>query len=178
MAEQDDYVRITLRIPRRLHANLARGAKEQAHSINAEIIKRLRGPDILSPKDARAELTEEPKLKALEPTFSPSFIIQLDAGYSPTQVERFQERWAAAGKEGKPFIVGPGTKVFALNSDGKWALLDSSAVLPSAPTGCAPRPTEASIEKAYEQAISRMLGKSGTPASKKPRRATGAGKRT
>jgi hypothetical protein len=123
-------------------------------------------------------MPEDHKMKALDPTFTPSFIIQFDRELSSAQARRFQDAWVEAAMSGKPLVLGPGTKVFALNSEGKWALLDSSAVLPSARTGCAPRPTEASIEKAYEQAISRMLGKSGTPASKKSRRAAGAGKRT
>lgn len=41
MATQDDYTRITLRIPKDLHARLAQAAEETSKSMNAEIIARL-----------------------------------------------------------------------------------------------------------------------------------------
>lgn len=41
MANQDDYIRITLRIPKALHEHLSASAEETSKSMNAEIIARL-----------------------------------------------------------------------------------------------------------------------------------------
>lgn len=41
MAEDDGYIRITLRIPREVHAQLTASAAARSHSMNAEIIRRL-----------------------------------------------------------------------------------------------------------------------------------------
>jgi hypothetical protein len=41
MAKQDDYVRITIRIPKGVHAALAEKCEGEAHSLNAEIVQRL-----------------------------------------------------------------------------------------------------------------------------------------
>lgn len=41
MANQDDYIRITLRIPKDLHGRLSELAEETSKSMNAEIIGRL-----------------------------------------------------------------------------------------------------------------------------------------
>ena len=43
MATQDDYIRVTLRIPKDLHSQLADAAEETSKSMNAEIIARLNG---------------------------------------------------------------------------------------------------------------------------------------
>lgn len=41
MTEEDRYTRITLRIPKEIHQQLARSASERSHSMNAEIVQRL-----------------------------------------------------------------------------------------------------------------------------------------
>ena len=41
MAKQDDYVRITIRVPKDVHAALSEKCLGEAHSLNAEIIKAL-----------------------------------------------------------------------------------------------------------------------------------------
>lgn len=41
MSEEDRYTRITLRIPKEIHQQLAKSASERSHSMNAEIVQRL-----------------------------------------------------------------------------------------------------------------------------------------
>ena len=61
---------------------------------------------------------------------SPKFIIIADRTMSPTMCERFKAIWNEAAEAGKPIVLDGGFKVFAVNSEGQWSLLDSSTVIP------------------------------------------------
>ena len=54
--EEDNYTRITLRIPKALHAELSERAAEKSHSMNAEIIGRLQ--DSFADRDVVQSLTD------------------------------------------------------------------------------------------------------------------------
>lgn len=53
MDDQDRYTRITLRIPRDLHAALSKEADKTSKSLNAEIVARLEGSFEASPADTQ-----------------------------------------------------------------------------------------------------------------------------
>lgn len=67
MTDEDRYTRITLRIPKDLHARLQAEADASSKSINAEIIGRVQQTFDVSPNAVEVHLQEiDKRLKALE----------------------------------------------------------------------------------------------------------------
>lgn len=61
---------------------------------------------------------------------SPKFIIRSRKPLRTEVAHRLAEVWKAAVKYGEPVILDSEFEIFAMNADGKWALIDSSQVLP------------------------------------------------
>lgn len=74
----ENYQRITLRIPRELHAKLTEAARARSHSMNAEIVQRLEGSFATERRVAEGKATLE-MIEATKPGSPPvSFRIGFD----------------------------------------------------------------------------------------------------
>lgn len=95
-------------------------------------------------------------------------------GLSPRGVQALAARGQLPGaaKIGTLWTFDPDKlRRFVETKETECASANYSKVKASA--GCAPPPTDSNIEKAYELAKSRLLGKSGTSASRNSKRRTG-----
>jgi hypothetical protein len=61
---------------------------------------------------------------------SPKFIIRSRKPLRLEVLHRITEDWKRAVNAGAPVILDSEFEIFAMNAAGKWALLDSSQVLP------------------------------------------------
>ncbi|MFJ2456650.1 Arc family DNA-binding protein [Pseudomonas protegens] len=74
MAIQDEYIRITLRIPKELHSLLADSAEQTSKSMNAEILARL--------QESFSQREIEPELKTLENKLNLTRMLALNSEHS------------------------------------------------------------------------------------------------
>lgn len=61
---------------------------------------------------------------------SPRFIIQFKKPLTAEMAQRFSAMWRESVESGNPIVLDADVRIFAINSEGKWALLDESWVLP------------------------------------------------
>jgi hypothetical protein len=61
---------------------------------------------------------------------SPKFIIRSRKPLRTEVANHLAEVWKRAVKYGEPVILDSEFEILAMNADGKWALIDSSQVLP------------------------------------------------
>lgn len=61
MAKQDDYIRITTRIPPELHSALVELAKKTERSLNGELVARLQIAIALAEEELRPPMAEQTK---------------------------------------------------------------------------------------------------------------------
>lgn len=86
MATQDDYQRITVRIPPELHAQLTDAARDTSKSVNAEIVGRLEA-SFQPMAIARREETEELIDKAIDKAAEVMMRVMEKRGWTPPPLE-------------------------------------------------------------------------------------------
>lgn len=88
MEIDDRYTRITLRIPKDLHARLAASAEETSKSMNAEIVARLQ--ESFAPKQAEAQETKALQLLRHLHEESQARLAELRSIRNPTDMDRIE----------------------------------------------------------------------------------------